>query len=159
MLAQSQEQLSCITVICDDIDVMLLLIYYYDLLQLSLILFMQSTNQSHALINIGDAVIKHTSVIRELLAAHCLTGCDTTATYYGVGNMKMLKVLETKKFPLQKLGDPKASIASVVREATCFVAACYGVKIDVSESMSNVRYKIWISKTGRRNDITKNAKI
>ena len=51
---------------------------------------------------------------------------------------------------MNPLGDPKASLDDVMKESTHFVGACYGQKCDPSDTMSSIRYKVWVSRTGRK---------
>ena len=48
---------------------------------------------------------------------------------------------------LNQLGDPKASFKVVMKESTHCIGACYGQKCDPSDTMSSVRYKVWVSCT------------
>ena len=51
---------------------------------------------------------------------------------------------------LNHLGDPKASLDDVMKESTHFIGACYGEKCDPSDTMSSIRYKVWVSHTGQK---------
>lgn len=106
---------------------------------------MEGTSDKRAICNIGDTVRKHEHIISDLLAAHALTGCDTTACMWGVGKGAAMKTIE-KGHTLPNVGDMRANIQSVIDEASYFVSACYGFV----GSLSEARYKLWISKTGRR---------
>ena len=46
------------------------------------------------------------------------------------------------------LGDLDADIGDVVKEASTFIAACYG--LGGVASMTKARYKVWLRKTGRK---------
>ena len=37
-----------------------------------------------------------------------------------------------------------------MKESTHFFGACYGQKCDPSDTMSSIRYKLWVSRTGRK---------
>ena len=78
-----------------------------------------------------------------------MTGCDTVASYFGIGKTKVVKVLEAGN-RLNHLGNPSANLEDVLCESTAFVAACYGQKCEARETMTDVRYKVWVSKTGRK---------
>ena len=110
---------------------------------------MEGTSPQQAIINIGETVKKHTDIISSLLHAHALTGCDTVGSYHGIGKATAVKVLQSG-FRFEHHGDPNADIDLVVKEATRFIAACYNATIDPGESTTDVRYRIWVSKTGRR---------
>ena len=51
-----------------------------------------------------------------------------------------------KGYTLRKMGDTEADIYSVISEATRYVCVCYGFDGNLSEA----RYKLWVSKTGKR---------
>ena len=65
------------------------------------------------------------------------------------GKLKVVKALSAG-IELNHLGDPKASLDDVMKESTHFIGACYGQKCDPSDTMSSVRYKVWVSCTGRK---------
>ena len=48
------------------------------------------------------------------------------------------------------MGDPKASLDEVMKESIHFIGACYGQKCDLSDTMSSIRYKVWVSRIGRK---------
>ena len=41
-----------------------------------------------------------------------------------------------------------------MKESTHFIGAFYGQNCDPSDTMSSVRYKVWVSRTGRKGDST-----
>ncbi len=51
---------------------------------------------------------------------------------------------------MNHLGNPTASLEDVLCESAAFVAACYGQKCQPHETMTDIRYKVWASKTGRK---------
>ncbi len=65
------------------------------------------------------------------------------------GKLKVVKALSAG-IELNRLGDPKASLDDVMKESTHFIGACYGHKCDPSDTMSSIRYKVWVSRTGRK---------
>lgn len=66
---------------------------------------MERTSAKRTVCNIGETVRKHIKhIVPGLLAAHALTGCDTTACMWGVGKSTVINTL-TKGHTLQKLGD------------------------------------------------------
>ena len=69
----------CIKVICDDTDVFILLIPYYQQCSLTCIVLMEGTSRMRAVIEIGATAKQHADIAGQLLAAHALTGCDTVA--------------------------------------------------------------------------------
>ena len=74
-----------ITVICDDTDVFILLLHFYLSKNLSCSILMEGTNSQQTVINISHTAKKHQTIVPHLLAAHAISGCDTTALMYGIG--------------------------------------------------------------------------
>ena len=92
---------------------------------------------------------KHSGIVPQLIAAHAVSGCDTVGCYHGIGKTKVVKVLSAG-IELNHLGDPKASLDDVMKESSHFIGASYGQKCDLSDTMSSIRYKVWVSRTGRK---------
>ena len=113
-----------ITVICDDTNVFILLVHEYLRNSLQCTLFMVGTSPSRTVIDIAATAKKHAQIAPSLLSAHALSGCDTTAYYWGVGKVSVVKVLQ-KGHKLLTLGNLEARLEDVVQEATLFVATCY----------------------------------
>ena len=81
-------------VIADDTNVFVLLLHFKNLGSLgSGPIFMESPLRQRGSIDIDGTLQEHHTIIPSLLAAHALSGCDTVASYYGVGKGKVLKVL------------------------------------------------------------------
>ena len=137
----------CIKVISDDTDVFVLLVHYYAKKTLTSTLLIEPTSQGRSSVNIGSTVAKHRSISPQLLYA--LSGCDTVTSYFGTGKTKVVKILEAEN-RFNHLGNPSANLEDVLCESTAFVAACYGQKCEARETMTDVRYKVWVSKTGRK---------
>ena len=55
--------------------------------------YMESPLRGRAVIDIDATVQNNISIIPGLLAAHVLSGCDSVASYYGIGKGIALKVL------------------------------------------------------------------
>ncbi len=110
---------------------------------------MESTSRSRSSIDIGATVAKHSGIVPQMIAAHAVSGCDTVGCYHGIGKTKVVKALSAG-IELNHLGDPKASLDDVMKESTHFIGACYGQKCDPSDTMSSIRYKVWVSHTGRK---------
>ena len=117
---------SNIRVVADDIDVFVLLLYYYTTEQLTCSIVMAGTSQGRTSVDIKATADKYKHIIPDLLAAHVLSGCDTVAYLWGIGKATVVKVLSSGK-TLMKLGDQQMEMTDVMTEATKFVAACYGV--------------------------------
>ena len=82
-----------------------------------------------------------------ILSLHSLIGCDTASTIYGIGKKKPLKTLREGIAP-PMLGSQEKDMSTLVIKATQFIASCYGIA-QFYEAMSDLRFKIWKSKTGR----------
>ena len=145
-LAKEDPQ-SRVRVVCDDTDVLVLLVYYYSSEKLQSSMTMQSPIQGRACIDVKETASKHSAIVPELLALHALTGCDSVAATYGVGKTKAIDVAR-KGYTLDELGKPLADIVDVTRQATAFMGACYGVTTPTS-SMTEIRQKLWAQKTGK----------
>ena len=137
----------CISVVCDDTDVFLLLLHYYHQKKLSCYLLMEGTTSQRTTTDIAATVKKHANIVPQLLAAHALSGCDTVAYMYGIGKGTVVNML-LKGHTLDKLGDSEAQMNDIVEESTKFAAACYGIK--AKGTMSEIRYDVWTTRTGRR---------
>ena len=136
----------CIKVFCDDTDVFILLIHYYQLCSLTCIVLMEGTSRMRAVIDIGVTAKQHAYIAGQLLAAHALTGCDTVALMWGIGKTKAVKVL-LSGYKRLKMGNTEMPMDEVLLEATQFVARCYGCAS--SENMYVTRCDVWIGKTSR----------
>ena len=134
-----------INVICDDTDVFVPLAHYFAEESLSVSLIMVSTSRSRSSIDIGATVAKHSGIVPQLIAAHAVSGCETV----GIGKTEVVKSLSAG-IELNHLGDPKSRLDDVMKESTHFIGACYGQKCDPSDTMSSIRYKVWVSCTGRK---------
>ena len=58
------------------------------------------------------------------------TGCNSVAATYRLGKTNAIAVIGA--YTLDQLGQPMADIDKVVKEATVFIAACYGFKTPCS---------------------------
>ena len=136
-----------ITVMCDDTDVFVLLLYYYYKTRMTNVVLMESPIKSRAVTDIAKTVEKHSSIIEELLPAHALSGCDTVAGCYGIGKGTAVKAVRAG-LSLSLLGTLTSPFESVISQATGFMSFCYG-QINCSGSMSDIRLHVWASKLER----------
>ena len=143
----AKEKSNTIVVVADDTDVFVLLLYHYMKESLTSPMFMSSPVQRRSLIDIKGAVQIHQSIIPDLPAAHALSGCDTVATYFGIGKGTVLKNLIAAPNSLSQLGCLNAQLADVIDQSTQFIGACYGNRIK-EKTMSDIRYRIWATKFG-----------
>ena len=82
-----------VTVISDDSDVFVLLVYFYWKLGLKSKVFLETTGGDRTLIYIGNTSVKNMDIVPNLVAAHALSGCDTAAPYVGIGKLTVVKKL------------------------------------------------------------------
>ena len=137
----------CLSVMADDTDVYILLLHYYNQKELNIPMFMESSVHGRQTIDIRATVKEYANILPNLLVAHGLSGCDTVAPCYGIGKMKILKTLKQGNHSLRYLGDSNANWPDVVKQATSFLIACYGVpKLD---SMTQARSNQWKTRFGR----------
>ena len=81
-----------IKVICDDTDVFVLLMYFYNETCLSCIVTTESPIAGRSVIDIGASAAQHKEVIKQLPKDHALTGCDTVSYIYGIGKVTAPKI-------------------------------------------------------------------
>ena len=135
--------------ICDDTYVFVLLAHYFAEESFSVSLIMESTSRSRSSIDMGATVAKHSGIVPQLIAAHAVYICDTVGCYHGIGKTKVVTAFSAG-IELNHLGELKASIDDVMKESIHFIGACYGQKCDPSDTMSSIRYKVWVSRTERK---------
>ena len=102
----------CLSVMADDTDVYILVLHYYK-----------------QTIEIRATAKEQANILPNLLAAHGLSGCNTVAPCYGIGKIKIIKTLKQGNHSLSSLGDSNANWTDVVKQATSFMLACYGVPV------------------------------
>ena len=142
-----EEGAECLSVMADDNDVCILLLHYYKQKELNIPMFMESPVHGRQTIDIKETAKEHANILPNLLAGHGLSGCDTVAPCYGIGKMKILKTLKQGNYSLSCLGDSNATWPDVVKQATSFMLACYGVpKLN---SMTQASANLWKTKVGR----------
>ena len=54
------------------------------------VVIIESPVENRVTIDIKATAIEHRYIIPDLLAAHALSGCDTTACYFGICNIRAL---------------------------------------------------------------------
>ena len=136
----------CLSVMADDSEVYILLLHYYNQKELNIPMFMESPVHGRQTIDIRATAKEHANILPNLLAAHGLSGCDTVASCYGMGKMKILKTLKQGNHSLSCLGDSNANWPDV-KQATSFMLACYGVS--TLDSMAQARANLWKTRVGR----------
>ena len=147
MLTVAEEKPRGITILSDDTDVFVLLLFYYLQENLDLFVTMESPIKERSVIDIGKTVTKFKDIIPDILPAHALTGCDTVASYHGIGKSTVLKMIKSG-LSLSLLGDTNASMCDILEQSSLFISACYGVSN--STIMSETRRKVWATKIGNK---------
>ena len=113
-------------ILCDDFDVLALLLHHLFPFERNVSVLMDTPkSQDRAVIDVMKTGRTHVDIVPNLLAMHCLSGCDTVPQLFGIGKKTALKVV--KRHPLPKLGDCKATISEVMSEAKLCIAPFYGV--------------------------------
>ena len=147
-----QQVLACageadrISVVSDDTDVFVLLLHHYQLAELGISLTMESPSRDRAIVDIKSTMSKHEDIVKNLLPAHALSGCDTVACYFGVGKGATIKTLKAG-YELSAIGNVDVPLEHIISQATSFISACYG--IDSSSDMSLTRLLVWGKKSGK----------
>ena len=134
-----------VSVVSDNTDVFVLLVYFYWELNLKNEILMRSTGEDRTLIDIGTTVIRNMGIVPSLVAAHALSGCDTVAPYCGIGKLTVVKKLRDGA-QLNAIGDISADIETATEQAMLFISDCYGYK---TASMTDCRIQLWIQKTSK----------
>ncbi len=65
-----------------------------------------------------NVVEQHCTIIPDLFAAYDLTGCDTVATYFGIGKTGVLKVLQSGHYSLSSIDDASRLLSGITSQAT-----------------------------------------
>ena len=134
-------------IIADDTDVFVLLLHFQHFNYIRGKIIMESPVKDRAVIDMNATVDRHRDIIPELLATHGLTGCDTVASYFGIGKPTALIVLRTHQHSLSMLGNITLSVDEVMTQATSFILSCYG-KSECS-SLTEARQQVWASKVSK----------
>ena len=136
--------------VCDDTSVFVLLVHYYNSrckCSNSASMTMSSPVQERAVIYIRATVESHSDIADDLLAIHALSGTDAVASLHGKATV--VKVAKKGCFPLFCIGYVHAEIKSVEAQASKFMCTGYGKVAESCSSMTECRFKMWRSKTGK----------
>ena len=142
----------CIRVVCDDTDVLVLLVHVYHIKcrgRNSAPMIMSSQVKELAVIDIDTTATAHSAIADDLLAIHGFSGADTVVSLHGIGKSTVIKIAKKGTLSLSKVGDVKADIKSVQAQATKFICVRYGKVAEPSTSMTECLVKTWLSKTGK----------
>ena len=146
-----QQVLKCgakaVSVISDDTDVFILLLHYYQKANLAIPITMESPSQGRVATDIKGTDKKHAKIVKELLPAHVISGCDTVGTYHGISKETVVNMLKARH-KLSAIGDTDCSHEEVMRQATKFISPCYGYPN--LKSLSEARLFVWAKKNGKK---------
>ena len=112
---------------------------------------MDSPSRGRHVLDINATARLNLSIVPGLLAAHALTGCDTVASFYGIGKGKALKVLKSGNYKLSLIGDtglPMAQYGKLIEEASRFLLACYNLL--EAPNLTAARKLAWRAKIAKR---------
>ena len=140
-----------VLVVADDTDIAVLVLLLHFCcqvdIQASTSVLMVSPIRGRAVIDINATVDLHRDIITDLLAAHGFTGCDTVATYFGIGKAAVLRVLASGVHALTCVGDTSRILSERTAQATPFILACYGQT--KCTSLTGAHQKMWAMKVGQ----------
>ena len=103
-------------------------------------------------LDIKETAKKHNGIIQNLLPAHALSGCDTVASYFGVGKGTVIKILKQLRHDLSVIGNINAPIEDIIHQANAFISACY--RVNDSNNMTSTRLIVWTKKNGKNQSST-----
>ncbi len=66
------------------------------------------------------------AIMDGLLVIRGLTGCDTVATYHGIGKSVALKVIRSGRLPLSEVGDITLSVEEALVQSAPVMLTCCG---------------------------------
>ena len=72
-----------------------LLLHHYVKQKLTGVVIIESPVEDRVTIDIKATATEHRNIIPDLLAAHALSRCDSTACYFGIGKDTIVKTLKT----------------------------------------------------------------
>ena len=151
MIVQQVAELKAkqLLVVADDTDICILLLHLccQGDIPASTSILMVSPIRGHAVIDINATVDLPHDIIPDLLAAYGLTGCDTVATYIGIGKDAALRVVTSGVHAITYVGDTSRILSEITAQATPFILACYGQT--KCTSLTGARQKMWANKVGQ----------
>ena len=135
-----------VLVVADDTDIFVLLLHLccQGDIPASTSVLIVSPIRGRAVLDINATVDLHRDIIPDLLAAYGLTGCDTVATYFGIGKAASLIVQTSGVHALTYVCDTSRILSEVTSQATPFILACYGQSN--CTSLTGERQKMWANK-------------
>ena len=113
-----------VQIVSDDTDVSVLPLFLFWKLQMEAEVLMEPTRCSRNVVDMNRSVQSNKS----MLAAHSVSGCDTTRRYYGIGKGTALKKLRVC-LKLEHLGELECDFGSVYKESVFIASFCYGFPV------------------------------
>ena len=112
-------------VIADDTDIFILLLHFCHLGNISCNVMMVSPIQGRSMLDINASAEKHIAVLPDFLAGHCLSGCESVASHFGIGKGITPKVLRYETHRMDLLGNTgdQVQLSNIVKQATQFMLA------------------------------------
>ena len=79
----------------DDTNIVVLFLHYSYMDNLKNVVLVESLIKGRTVVDIGKPVQKHSEIVEGILPAHALSGCDTVASYFGIGKATVAKILRS----------------------------------------------------------------
>lgn len=128
-----------VLVVADDTDVFILFCLFVFDGSIASSVKMVSPIKGRSMIDINESVEQNKSVMKNLLAAHAIAGCDTVATYHGIGKNVALKMLQSHEINLDAVRDMNSALSDVMGQSVKYLLYC----------STEVRIKVWKQKAVR----------
>ena len=84
-------------------------------------LIMESPRKERVIVDMKSTLAKKKQIVKHLLPAHAISGCDTVASYYGLGKGSVIKALKAG-YDLSAIGNVDAPFQQVLDQATAFIS-------------------------------------
>ena len=107
---------------------------------------MVPTSLNRTVDNIGDTVKKHDNIVQDILSLHSWLAMTQSVLYTALEKWRHWR--HFKKYSSTNVRLSRKDMSTLLIEAIQFIASCYGIT-QFRESMSDLRFKILKSKTGR----------
>lgn len=101
---------------------------------------MEECSSQRSVIIINKVVEKHAAYMHHVLAAHALTGCDSTSALSGIGKARVFQVLQNFKGSLEAVGNTDTEDDVIFKQCDAFIAQLYGIN---ETTTTGLRGKLW----------------
>jgi hypothetical protein len=140
---QLARQLIPVTVIADDTDVLVLLVYHFQSEMADIFMLSEITRQRSPRAEITPVRDIRQSIgdkaACQLLLAHAISGCDTTSSLFGHGKSNVSRTLaKCDDSDIETLGSPSALRQQVIEAGLRVMSLLYGGK--THDSLNHLRY-------------------